>query len=142
MQTQTIPAARQNFPISVQVGFTVDDCQSILTTFYQSGFSQWAEFNSFRRDPQSLCITAVECRPHRDAGLRFRPGDPRNDWQTLAAVEVAAGLVALVRQDFDISPNIRGPICDLLVASELDEADAEQADCIMQAALFKKLVFF
>ena len=129
------------FPIVATFAITHADCDAILTTALETGYCSWLQCRRIERDPVTQLMVSVEARPHHEEGKPFAEGDSRNDWQTMTPATIAAGVQLVVSPGFNVATSTRHQIAELLGSGDISAVDVEQADCILQAAMFKELVF-
>lgn len=121
-----------NINIDLEEQFLYD----ILTTFVESGWSDWARFTEVNREVDTLDVLSITLIDVEDSGKSFDVGID----------EVFTGLCRIVGKDndgkhVDISSSILDYVMRGVREQDAGDIDAIGADCIVQAAIFGELVY-
>ena len=111
-----------------------------LTTAIEGGINYWAMGRNFEREEDSAYATC-ELRPHRDEGLPFEKGDPRNDWKRVGPEEIEAAMLRIINEPGLCAAYIREAVLLDYIDPDSCRGDADTADVVIQIALFGEIVF-
>lgn len=122
---------------SIRVEFELDEqfIWDILTTFVESGYSDWFVFTDVRRDPDTLDVLAIAGVIDPDEG------QPYQQVEVVELDDVAIGLQNLLDGSCPVATDILDHIARGVRESDAGEVDAIGADCVIQSAVFGQLIY-
>jgi hypothetical protein len=127
--------------LNIEFKIPDDDVYSLMSTMLHSDLGYWAEFKDAKYTPCGD-IFEFECRPHWEEGKPFDDGNPLNEWQTIDARRIMAGIKNLVVKQIQVGDQYHEyMLSHLMEESTVANYDAELADIVLQAAMFQEIVF-
>lgn len=109
----------------------------IVVTAVEGGVGYWAEHRNYdwkQDDAGNLTDASVE--------LRSADGDDElKEWTPVTLDTIEAGIAKIKEQGFTINPSLKKLVLYCDNEDDASDVDADIADCIVQAALFGKLVY-
>lgn len=123
--------------IKIEINLAGDFFESLLETALLG--NEWAE--SRNANHTGFGTRSAQVRPHRAEGKPFDEGDMRNDWQTVARGRLEGALQEIVGGEVEINPALRAILRDAVVQGDPSVLGLDEADAVLQVALFGEIVF-
>ena len=115
-----------------------DFLSNVLVTAVEGGINYWADVKNYQwnetTDRRRLTTASAEVK-------ELTPNDLLPDWTPLTLDTIRQGIKNVKANSFIVSPTVLGWILTGDRNNDAGEIDAVAADCIVQAALFGKLVY-
>lgn len=114
--------------IEIDLEFTEQNCIDTLTTAVESGIEYWVErFMNIKRDKEKNIVEVT---------IEYFDEDDEIKKSVLTSGTIRHGIRKMFQRGFDVRLDLKQQLLE-----EEPCADADCADCIIQAALFGELVY-